>query len=423
MRSKWLLLCSLLGCSGADDFVNVPGDDTWLPGKGDGSSSVNIASTGLVVDLGNDTAVATIGLEQPGNVALEAGGLSIQQVNDDRGKRHFRIVDGKLLVAGVRGPLVVEYGFSVHDNSDGLLPSGSTVTWPYYCGNLFPCHSAPADGLTFTLELRNVPSGKHVIFPDSIPSDAPPYMLAWAVGDYTFTWLGATQAGTRVLVAWLPGDADAAMYGTQHLVDVVNWYEQTLGPYRFGPEIGSVSVDWGPGALGGMEHHPYFHVARGGMSREETHAHEAAHGWFGDGIRLRCWEDFVLSEGTVSYLAAHSLGKVAGAATEAAVWSSYEQRLAAAEAKGGAPAWPRGCNQIDILKDHLFTDLPYMEGAFFYKDVADAVGADVLDGVFARFYQAHAGQVAGMQDMIDAIQSDTGYDASGIAEARLRRQF
>jgi aminopeptidase N len=38
------------------------------------------------------------------------------------------------------------------------------------------------------------------------------------------------------------------------------------------------------------------------MGREVDQVHEAAHGWFGDGVRLRCWEDFVLSEGTASHL-------------------------------------------------------------------------------------------------------------------------
>ena len=84
---------------------------------------------------------------------------------------------------------------------------------------------------------------------------------------------------------------------------------------------------------------------------------------------------------------------------------------------------PTGCNKIDIIKDKLFTDLPYMEGAYFYKDVADKVGADVLDGVLSRFYMAHRESPAGMQDMIDAIQHDTGFDPSAIVTARLRKQF
>jgi aminopeptidase N len=159
------------------------------------------------------------------------------------------------------------------------------------------------------------------------------------------------------------------------------------------------------------------------MADEVTHVHEAAHGWFGDGVRLRCWEDFVLSEGTVSYLAARALGQVAGAAKEASVWAEYRRELEAAIAEGGAPAWPAGCNQIDILRDKLFTNLPYMQGAFFYKDVAAQIGADKLDEIIRDFYLAYRNQPARMQDMIDAIRAASGFDPMPIAEARLRRRF
>ena len=65
----------------------------------------------------------------------------------------------------------------------------------------------------------------------------------------------------------------------------------------FGSKAGIVSVAWPAGAFGGMEHHPFSHVAEAAMDSEETLVHESAHGWFGDGIRIGCWEDFVLSEG------------------------------------------------------------------------------------------------------------------------------
>jgi hypothetical protein len=430
MAPRWLLGLLLAGAgtlaacaADSDDYVDEPADDGWLDGKGDSTSSVNVASTRLDVDLAAHTAVATIELERYGNVSLEAAGLTITAVHDGRGRRHFTIVDGKLRVTWVRGPLVVTYGFAEHSQADGLLPGGSTVSWPYFCGNLFPCHSQPADGTRFELALDGVPAGSTAVYPDAIDSDAPPYMLAWAVGNYTRASLGTTTAGTRVSVYWLPRGETAARAGTRHLRDVFDWYEQTLGPYAFGPEVASVSVVWGEGMYGGMEHHPYWHVAKDAMNDELTHAHEAAHGWFGDGVRLRCWEDFVLSEGTVSYLSARALGAVAGPAKEAEIWAEYQRELDDAIALGGAPAWPRGCNQIDILRDNLFTNLPYMEGAFFYKDVAAAVGADRLDQVIGAFYRAHENQPASMQDMIDAIRRETGFDPTPIAEARLRRQF
>jgi aminopeptidase N len=425
MPARWLLPLPLLwtGACAEPGLIEDPADDAWLAadGKADGASGVNVAATDLAVDLATKTATATIHLERPGNVALEAEGLHVAHVRDDRGERRYKLTAGKLRVASVRGDLVVEYAFDQHDHADGLLPGGSTVVWPYFCGNLFPCHSAPSDGTTFTLALDGLPAGQRAIYPTEIAADAPPYMIAWAVGDYTTVNLGTTTAGTHVSFDALPGGKTAAAAGTRHLVAVFDWYEQHVGPYRFGHDVGAVSVIWGEGLYGGMEHHPYWHVAKDAMADEETQAHEAAHGWFGDGIRLRCWEDFVLSEGTVSYLAARALGQVAGPASEAAIWDSYRGRLEAAISAPGTPAWPTGCGHVDILKDQLFTDKPYMQGAYFYKDVAAKVGADVLDGVLARFYQAHQGGVAGMQDMVDAIKRDTGYDPQPLVDSRLRR--
>jgi aminopeptidase N len=260
------------------------------------------------------------------------------------------------------------------------------------------------------------------VFPEAIDAEAPPYMLAWAVGAYARIELGTTTAGTTISTYHLPRGETAARAGTRNLVKVFDWYEQNIGPYSFGSDVASVSVVWGEGLFGGMEHHPYWHVAKDAMNDEITHAHEAAHGWFGDSVRLRCWEDFVLSEGTVSYLSARALA-IADPSQAEQIWIDYQDELDAAIADGGAPAWPKGCNQIDIIKDDLFTNLPYMQGAFFYKDVAEVVGAEVLDGVISRFYLAHQNQAAGMQDMIDAIKADTGFDPTPIAEDRLRTKF
>jgi len=424
MRVAWLIGWSLVlaaGCATEAPEADFD-DEEWLDGKGDGASAVNVAATHLDVDLAGTTAVATIELEKYGNVALEVGGLTITGVTDDRGNRQHKILRGKLLVSNVLGPLVVSYAFEEHANADGLLPGGSTVIWPYYCGNVFPCHSQPADGTTFSLAIDGVPTGKSAVYPETIESEAPPYMLAWAVGDYRKLELGSTAAGTKLAAYWLPGGETAARTGTKNLRAVFDWYEQTLGAYSFGREVATVSVVWGEGLYGGMEHHPYFHVAKDAMNDEVTQAHEAAHGWFGDGVRLKCWEDFVLSEGTTSYLAARGLAKVAPA-METKIWADYQDELDAAIEEGGAPAWPKGCGAIDIIKDNLFTNLPYMQGAFFYKDVAAAVGADVLDGVIGRFYQAHKNKPASMQDMVDAIKRETGFDPAALVESRLRKKF
>ena len=82
--------------------------------------------------------------------------------------------------------------------------------------------------------------------------------------------------------------------------------------------------------------------------------------------------------------------------------------------------WPQSCNTVDILKDNLFTDAPYMRGAFFYRGVALKVGAAQLDAALHAFYMAHGGKTAHMADMLDTIKTVTGYDAAACADTWLK---
>jgi aminopeptidase N len=167
-----------------------------------------------------------------------------------------------------------------------------------------------------------------------------------------------------------------------------------------------------------MEHHPFWHVAASSMADETTHAHEAAHGWFGNGVRMRCWEDFVLSEGTVTYLAARALGEYG-----VDVWPDYEAALDGfCPGFGNTIAWPAGCNEIDILTHPLWSSVPYYKGAAFYRAVAQRIGEGTLDQAIAGFYAAHVGQAAGMQDMVDAIETHGGMPIDDLVEGWLRTQ-
>jgi hypothetical protein len=394
-------------------------------GSSAGHFDYDLLSTSLDVDLEARSARARIRFDaaSASGISLESQGLQIDAVSDASGPLAFETVDGRIDVSvpptAASAEIVVDYHFAQKSSFDGLLAGGSTFVWPYFCGNLFPCKSDPADGLSFQLDVHGAPSGESVVFPKSVDADAPSYMLAWATGAYSYRNLGTTAAGTQVGVYSLPGDEAGLDAAVAPLTAGFDWYEKTLGPYSFGHEVASVSVNWGPGAYGGMEHHPYWHVGRDSMGDKTTHLHEAAHGWFGDGVRLACWEDFVLSEGTVSYLTARAEGAAEGAAAEQEVWSDYETRLQQAVAQRDHVAWPDSCGQVDVLKD-LFTSVPYMKGAFFYRAVAQKVGAAKLDQVIGKFYVAHVGKAARMQDMLDAIQSETGFDPTALADAWLR---
>lgn len=422
-----LLIPALVHCSDngaspdAADATPIPA--TANPQRG-------IASTALAVNADAMSATATIVLEPSANIGatFEIGDSTIVDVTQTlaSGAAPRLWVDrGATLDVGVAAAtepvtLVIRYTFSKHtkfDGYNGTATGAYTLVWPYHCGNLFPCHSAPADGTAFSVDVTAPSSGLKVIAPIGVINEAPSYQLAWAIGDYQDLELGTTAAGTRITTSYLPGELANAQKGGANLVAAFAWMETTLGPYRFGPQAGTVSVKWGPGAFGGMEHHPRWHVASAALADEETNVHEAAHGWYGDAIRIACWEDFVLSEGTVSYLAGRALDVVAPT-VGAAVWNSYQVDLGNIGAT--LPVWPTGCNQIDIIKDGLFSRAPYMRGAFFYRAVAGKVGAAQLDKALGKFYQTYAGQAARMSDMLTTIMTETGFDPTSCAQSWLR---
>jgi aminopeptidase N len=407
-------------CGSSDPSAPLDSSAPIPPGEDLGR---DVLDTALSVDVAVRTATAAITLGASGSqaVSFEIGDLDISTVTLDGAPLLFSDVGNRLDI-GVPASdapltLTVDFSYQAHGAFDGADGDGFTFLWPYHCGNLFPCHSDPADGSTFTLALAGVDASKTAVFPASIPADAPSYMLAWAIGDYLKLDLGATSHGTAIAAWHRASETAAATSGTAHLREAFQWFEDTLGPYRFGAEAGSVAISWGPGAYGGMEHHPYWHVAASSMASEETHVHEAAHGWFGDGIRILCWEDFVLSEGTVSYLAARALEVIAPSVGQA-VWTQYQSALGALS--GTSPVWPDSCNAIDVLEDGLYSNAPYMRGAFFYRAVALRVGADALDEALASFYGEYAGKAARMTDMLRVIREVTGFDPTGCAQSWLR---
>jgi aminopeptidase N len=400
----------------------APSPDAAPPGP-TANPSRPVIDTRLNVDYGAMTAVATISFgpsDKPG-ASLEIGNLTIDTVQHRDAPIVFA-TNGSSLELGIpadSGPFAVDisYQWQFDEGFTGASKNGYTLDWPYYCGNVFPCHSDPADGTTFAAGIGNIPAGMVAVYPDTIPSAAPSYQFAWSIDAYQQIDLGTTTAGTLISVWVHAGEEATARAGTAHLVAAFDWLEQTLGPYTFGPHYGSVSVRWPRGAFGGMEHHPYSHIAAAAIGDETTNVHESAHGWFGDGIRIACWEDFVLSEGTVSYLAARALDVVAPS-VGAQTWQGYQTELAAVQ--GSELVWPQTCGQVDILKANLFTNAPYMRGAFFYKAVADKLGDPaMLDRVLAKFYKDHASGTARMADMLAAIRAGTGYDPTACAQTWL----
>jgi aminopeptidase N len=418
------------GRSGAGGEAGGPAGEAGAAGASEGESFANpergIERTALDVQLDAYQSVATLTLAPStrSGMTLEVLDLEIQSVTISglavAFVAHRGVLEVDVPASSDSLELRIAYRFATHSDLRGYSPDGFTFTWPYYCGNLFPCRSEPADGTTFHLTVAG--GNGTLVYPTEIPFEVPSYVMAWARGNYAEIALGTTSAGTSVsafyLADELDGKADAEL-GTARLRDVFEWYEGHLGGYELGSKVGPVAVRWPGNAYGGIEHHPLWHVAVNAMKDPLTHAHEAAHGWFGDGVRLRCWEDFVLSEGTASYLAARVLAELGETEAAEAAWDRYTQDVLAPGAFAFS-AWPEGCGQVDVLTDGLYSDATYARGAFFYRSLEGRIGGAAVEMALHDFYETRKGEAQGVQDLLDAIQTTTGYDASACAEAWLR---
>lgn len=362
----------------------------------------SLRHTDLALDLVTLSGRAVVQVERGGQgVSLEVGDLDIRSVSGPNGALLYRVVNGWLDIGmpSREAVVTIDYGFRPHMNFDGWMPDvGASFLWPNHCANLFPCRSDLAHAQTYSLSMSGVPEGATAVVPSWIGAPVPAYVPAVAVGNYIERPLGTTSNGTRLSVWHLPGQEEAAITGTRQLLSVMDFYERTYGPYAFGNAAGSVSVGWPAGRYGGIEHHPFWHVATSSLGDPQVHAHEAAHGWYGNGVRIACWEDFVLSEGVASYMAARALQ---AAGTE--LWPRYECTLQdiCSDPQHNTVARPSGCGGIDIANHPLWSDVPYMKGAFFLREVAELVGADAVDATLAGLYKSSVGSLpAHMDDMV-----------------------
>lgn len=382
----------------------------------------------LLVDLESKTAQATVQFsveKKVTRVRFEVGDLENVEVFAKKKKLKAQR-KGKILKvelpksSGDSYTFDFEYAYSLHKEWEGVMNTGTTMLWPYYCGNVYPCRSHPIDGVKYSLELME--AKETAVYPEKIDAQAPAYQLAWAIGDFKRIDRGETAAGTKVEVWHLAGREAEAEKGTKHLKEYVSWLEETYGDYMFGDSVASVEADWGGSTpYGGMEHHPMWHVSKGSFADPSVHAHEAAHGWFGDGVRIECWGDFVLSEGTVSYLTARAIEAVDGKAAGDKVWAGYISGLKSELPKAKIKkAWHPGCEDIDI-KDGYFSGLPYNKGALFFRALERAVGREDLDEALRKTYETYKGKAATFGDLLDIVKATTKFDPMPCAKVWLRR--
>ncbi len=361
-----------------------------------------------------------------GSVTFEVGGLSDITVLGSPSYQH----SGKLLHVSLPATdftpsLMISYTFKRYDAMIGLMNAGSSVTWPRHCSNLFPCHSAPSEGFSYTLKVKGLAKGDVAVFASEVTARVPSYAVALAIGAYSYHKVGETQSGLELGV-WLRPD----QLGTDGKLDLpgivdwpkaVSWLEATLGPYPYGKQLAAVTVPWGPMAYGGLEMHPIYHVSDLAIGDLAVHCHESAHGWFGNGVRIACWEDLVLSEGVADYLMVRAMAAAKGEQVMQPMFAAMEKSVAAkAGTQKDVVVWQSTCDEIDVEASGVSAKITYHKGALFLRAVAQQVGVAKLDAALGVFVKTHLGNAVRFSALLDVIAAETGFDPKPLAKTWLQ---
>ncbi len=378
---------------------------------------VGVAESRAALDERSTTIERVAGVPPTGaKVALAFTIADVEDRNAHVFRRRLSIELDEATAREERPRVDIDYRFveqpSHHDGAHKGFAAGRTSTWPYFCGNVFPCQPSPDADATFHLR---VTGGGSAIATD-LSTPIPPYAAAFAIGGFHREWLGVTHAGTTIDLFRL-GTGDEVFRDLASVVPAFAWMETHVGPWSFGANVGPVLAP----DTGGMEHVPFWHVGDDRVGDSTVAVHEAIHGWFGNGVRLRCFEDFVLSEGTTEYLTVRVLRELGDPAGDGE-WAADLDELDAAMARDDLEkrAWrPETCGVFDVGRH--YSVIPYVKGALFYTALERRIGFPRLVVALREFYVAHSLHAASMREMIDALaEAAPEIDVESCATAWLR---
>lgn len=381
------------------------------------AANVTVKHYALDLDLSNSHAAsfparATLTLDRPAPTAtktiLEADPdrLSITGVRGDGRDVPFAMKDGRLEV-DAPGAKVLDIRYDVKPTTTkgghGLVRDPATgrmwtMLWPYYGGSLLPSNSAPSDGSTATLSVR-APAGYEAIASGqragdggsfSSAAETPVYANAiYLAPDFEHGDAGVSATGVHVAGVGLGRAASAATREAYRAVarDAIDFYSGWLGPYAYGDTLRTVEL--ASGGMGGMEHVSAVAImidsARDPEYSKQTAAHEVAHHWFGDNLRIAGWNDFWMSEGFTEYSEHRYFRHAQGEEKFRSLFRDSKRAVRDQLASGAHALHPGPCTDVN----DIFDDVPYEEGAWMLRMLEARMGTPRFDAMLKAWYGAH----------------------------------
>ncbi len=355
--------------------------------------------------------------------SVAVDGVLAQWIHDDA---ELEIIPAAPIADGEAFTVAVSYSGDPGSNGvadryqRGWLTADGTV---YIAGepggaeNWFPANNHPEDAAAFTLRIT-VPAGTNVVaggdlvaeiseggrstFVYANDDEIPPYLATFAAGDFDVrTWDEYVDDRAVHVTYAFPQDATEREWAAvANTAEMLRYFSGLFGPFP-SDRIGGVVVDGFGAALETEEMVVYGRSAL----EERTVAHEIAHHWFGNSVRLRRWSDIWLNEGIARYAEALWAEHTGGPAARDRVLSDL---AAALERTSSNPAHAFAIG--NPAAGDLFSGAIYNRGAL----AMHALRAELSDDAFFRLLQEwharNAGRAVTTAEFVDLAEEIAGRD-------------
>ncbi|MEO8130330.1 MAG: M1 family metallopeptidase [Bryobacteraceae bacterium] len=236
-----------------------------------------------------------------------------------------------------------------------------------------------------------------------MPQRIPSYLIAIAVGDIVFAPMSERTGvyAERPVVAKAAKEFD----DTEAMIKAA---ESLYGPYRWGRYDLLVLPPSFP--FGGMENPRLTFatptVLAGDKSLVSLVAHELAHSWSGNLVTNATWRDFWLNEGFTVYIERRIQEKVFGEARASMEAVLEREEL---DREMGTLKPNDQILHVDLRgrdPDDGFTQVPYIKGMLFLRNVEDVFGREKFDAFLKGYFDHFAFQSVTTADFLDYLQKN-----------------